>query len=40
MTAAIERKAGVIISYLSMAVSIISGIVYVPFLLSTIGQEE
>ena len=34
------RKAGVIISYLSMAVSIISGIVYVPFLLSTIGQEE
>ena len=35
-----ERKAGVILSYLSMAVSVISGIIYVPFLLSTIGQEE
>ena len=35
-----ERKAGVILSYSSMAVSIISGIIYVPFLLSTIGQEE
>lgn len=35
-----ERKAGVILSYLTMAINVISGIIYVPFLLSTIGQEE
>lgn len=35
-----ERKAGVILSYLSMAISVITGIIYVPFLLRTIGQNE
>lgn len=35
-----ERKAGVILSYLSMAVSVLTGIIYVPFLLRTIGQNE
>lgn len=35
-----ERKAGVILSYLTMAANVISGIIYVPFLLGTLGQEE
>lgn len=35
-----EKKIGVSLSYLTMAVNIIAGIIYVPLLLSTIGQEE
>lgn len=35
-----EKKAGVILSYLTMAVNILAGVIYVPLLLKTIGQDE
>lgn len=35
-----EKKSGVILSYLTMAVNILAGVIYVPLLLRTIGQDE
>ena len=35
-----EKKIGVAMSYMTMAINIIAGIIYVPLLLNTIGQKE
>lgn len=35
-----EKRVGVTLSYLTMAVNILAGIIYVPLLLQTIGQKE
>ena len=35
-----QRKAGVILSYLSQAVSILSGLIYTPVMLRLLGQSE
>lgn len=35
-----QRKSGVILSYLSQAIQIVSGLVYTPIMLRILGQSE
>ena len=35
-----ERKAGVVLSYISMALHIIIGLIYVPILLHYLGKSQ
>lgn len=35
-----QRKSGVILSYLSQAIQILSGLVYTPIMLRILGQSE
>ena len=35
-----SRKKGVILSYVGLIIDILSGMIYVPFLLRSLGQAE